>query len=191
MSKIIVRNDNPNPKYVKKRIIAQKVLGISLAVMLCSSFSSLAIGQSINNDVRDLKNEQDKIYEAFEDSAEFEAEFKQDFKALSNDYVNGIITYDQFEEGLTQIQSQEYIKQVFDQKANRDMTAQIQQLDDQITDVKQNSKRAKANSILEVPFLAGFATIMASIIPYAIYESKTSWKDLDENETNNKNEQSL
>lgn len=191
MSKIMIHNDNPNPKHVKRRLIAQKVLGISVGIMLLSALPSIAISQSIDNDVRDLKSDQDKIYATFEDSAEFEAKFKQDFKILSNDYVTGNITYDQFEEGLAQIQSQEYVKQVFTEKAPDDMTAQIQQLDEQITDLKQNSKRAKASDILTIPVLASGCTVIASTIPWGIYEYKSRWKEVDERKLTNKDEQSL
>ncbi len=189
MGKIMIQNDNPNPKHIKRRLIAQRVLGISAAAMLISAIPAIIVSQSVNNDVRDLKVEQNKIYETFESSAEFEAEFKHDFKALSNDYINGDITYDQFEEGLTQIKSQEYVKQVFTEKASEDMTAQIQQLDDQITDLRHNSGRAKASNILLIPFLASASTAVASTIPWSIYVWKCRWKEVDESELNNQNEQ--
>lgn len=191
MSKIMIQNNNPNPKHIKRRLIAQRVLAISAATMLISAIPQIAISQSINNDVRDLKIEQDKIYATFENSAEFEAEFKQDFKALSNDYINGDINYDQFEEGLTQIKSQEYVKQVFAEKAPDDMTTQVQQLHDQIAYLNKNSKRSKASDIILIPFLASACTAIASTIPWAIYDQKCRWKEVDESELNNQNEQSL
>ena len=191
MSKIMIQNDNPNPKHIKRRLIAQRILAISAATMLISAIPIIITSNSINNDVRDLKIEQDKIYATFEDSAEFEAEFKQDFNALSNDYINGDINYDQFEEGLTQIKSQEYVKQVFAEKATDDMASQVQQLDDQITYLSQNSGRAKASHIILIPFLASASTAIASTIPWAIYDKKCRWKEVDESELNNQNEQSL
>ena len=191
MGKIMIYNDNPNPKHIKRRLIAERVLAISAATMIICAVPTIIMSNSLDKDVKNLKFEQDKIYSTFEDSAEFKKEFQQAFKSLSNDYINGEITYDQFEEGLTQIKSQEYVKHVFTEKANEDMTTQIQQLDDQITDLRQNSKRAKASDILLIPFIAGSAGAVASTIPWAIYDKKCRWKEVDENELNNQNDQSL
>jgi len=185
--------NNVNPKIAKRRLIAERVLLSTFGTLLVFGAIGLGTRSSIDDDVSEIRGEQTKIYQEFEDSAEFDTEFKQDFKTLSNDYVVGNISFEQFEDGLTHLKSQEYVKQVFDQKASRDMTDKIEQLDAQIDDIKNNSKRAKVNSAIAPLALASGVANCGAIIYWATnqYKSQFGKEQNEEKQTKQEDEQTL
>lgn len=125
------KKKKPKKTREEKRLIAQRIaIGSILAMAI--SWGTGAINSTIyNNDIDNLINEQEVIYQEFMTSSEFTTHFKEGFTKISNDYTHGVITYDEFEARLAYLNSVKNAQNVL-KTSNSGLKTEIKKLDEQM-----------------------------------------------------------
>ena len=168
--------ENKQPK--PKKTSGQKRLIASMIAMYCCAGAVLAVlpGMIARNfydkDIRELNDEQTAIYEKFMESDEFGNSFKKEFTKISNDYANGLITYEEFDEKVKHLNSVKYAQEVLENSNNTRLKAQAEVIDQK---KKDRLEKYQSNPVVNGGLigLVGFGTAtMSSIIASAVYSIK-------------------
>ena len=169
----------------QKRLIAQRILigsSLALAISCVSGMISSTIHQ---DEIANLREEQNKIYAQYMQSDEFKTYSKTQLNDLADKYYSGEIDYETFKSELDKIYSIENADKLLETSTS-ELKDDIEQLDKQITD---NNKKYK-NSAINIGNIALLATSAAVSLPSSIvflnYDLKTVAKSkiVEENEQN-------
>lgn len=169
----------PKRTLEEKRLIAQRIaLGSFLAMGISMSAGIINSG-FYRNDINDLIKEQDVIYQEFMDTAEFTTHFKEGFTKISNDYTNGVISYNEFEAKLAYLNSIENAQNIL-KSSNHELKAEVEKLDKQI----QARREKYTSSVVPIGSLAVTGTSMLTGLisggASRCYEYKTTAKSKNE-----------
>ena len=113
---------------------------------------------------------------SFMASDEFSEEFKQQFATVADDYVDGTINYEQFEQQLGYLQSKENAKMLLE-NYNSELKDDIISIDNEIQNRTNNKTYRTATNITIGAMLASTASLIGSGAAYQIYDFKTIFKD--------------
>ena len=102
----------------QKRLIAAQIAMYCFCATAVSMVPVLCARPNYDADIKALNNEQNKIYEQFMACEEFSNSFKAMFTKLSNDYANGLITYEEFNEKVDYLNSVKYAQDVLKNSNN-------------------------------------------------------------------------
>ena len=168
------KEKQPKPKKTngQKRLIAGMIATYCFVFAVISTLPSIIARNFYDKDIRALDNEQNAIYEQFMASEEFSDSFKAEFTKASNDYANGVITYEEFDEKVKHLNSVEYAKKVLASSNNAELKTQAEEIDQ-----KKEERREKYNSSI-VPKLstgavcAGVAATVGFTIASMVYTNK-------------------
>lgn len=149
------KEKNPKRTLEEKRLIAERIAFGSFLAMAISISTGIINSGFYRSDINDLIKEQDVIYQEFMDTAEFDTHFKEEFTKISNDYTNGVISYDEFEAKLAYLNSVENAQNVL-KSSNHELKAEVEELDEQI----QARGEKYSSSVIPIGSLAVTGTSM-------------------------------
>lgn len=182
----ISHNENkPKKTLWEKRLIAKRILigsSLALAISCVSGMISSTIHQ---DEIANLREEQNKIYAQYMQSDEFKTYSKTQLNDLADKYYSGEIDYETFKSELDKIYSIENADKLLE-GSSHELKDDIEQLDKQIAG---NNKKYE-NSAINIGNIALLATSAAVTIPSSIaflnYDLKTVAKSkiIEENEQN-------
>ena len=135
-----------NSKKSPIRLIAKIVCTASVVSALVSFTTLGVISHMYDNELNDLNDQRDKIYEQFMASEEYSDAFKQDFISNANDYADGSINYDEFEYRIKYLKSREYATKVL-ARSNSDLKDNIDYVD---TSVEQCHDKYQSHPVVNV-----------------------------------------
>lgn len=156
----------------QKRIIAAHIATYCMCASLMSTLPGFIVRNNYDKDIRELDNKQNAIYEEFMACEEFSDIYKSEFTKASNDYTNGLITYEEFDEKVKHLNSVKYAQEVLASSNNEELKIQAEDIN---TQKQERLEKYQANPIFNAGFvgLAGFGTAtMGSIIASTIYSIK-------------------
>jgi len=171
-----MKNNNDENKKTKKtnaqkRLIAGYIAMYCFMGALVSTLPGFIVADGYKKDIKELDNEQNAIYEQFMASEEFSDSFKQEFTKTSNDYANGLITYEEFDKKVKHLNSVEYAQKVL-ATSNNSLKAQAE-----VIDQKKEERREEylSNPVVDISLgamLAGTAASAGFIIASGVYGIK-------------------
>ena len=156
----------------QKRIIAAQIAMYCFTGAVVATLPGIIARNFYDKDIRVLDDEQTAIYEEFMASEEFSDSFKEEFTKVSNDYANGLITYEEFDEKVTHLNSVKYAQEVLANSNDTELKAQVE-----VIDQKKEERREEYNSSI-VPTLSrgavgtGIIATMASTTASMVYSIK-------------------
>ncbi len=156
----------------QKRIIAAHIAMYCMCASLMSTLPGFIVRNNYDKDIRELDNKQNAIYEEFMACEEFSDIYKSEFTKASNDYTNGLITYEEFDEKVKHLNSVKYAQEVLASSNNEELKIQAEDIN---TQKQERLEKYQANPIVNAGLvgLAGFGTAtMGSIIASTIYGIK-------------------
>ena len=167
----------PKPKKTlwEKRIIAGRILLGSFFAMAISGVIGMVSTSIYDNDLADLEKEQNAIYEQFMASEEFSNSFKNEFTKMANDYTEGKINYDTFDEKIKYLQSVENAKAILE-NSNHELKDDAQAITDKIEDCKQEYQSNIIPDAALGIMSAGLISTMISGTAFMSYDFKTTYK---------------
>ncbi|MFQ6723913.1 MAG: hypothetical protein ACLRFE_01080 [Clostridia bacterium] len=126
------KEKQPKPKKTntQKRLIAGYITMYCFVAMAASSIPGLIAKNNYDKDIRELSDEQNAIYEEFMACDEFSDSFKAEFTKVSNDYANGLMSYEEFEEKIQYLNSYENARKVLDNSTSK-LKIQVEDIDKQ------------------------------------------------------------
>ena len=175
------KEKQPNNIYTQKRIMAGMVALYCIAGTFVSILPGKLARMIYDKDISELDNEQNAIYEQFMASEEFSDSFKAEFTKVTNDYTNGVISYEEFEEKVKYLNSVKYAQNVLASSKNEELKAKVE-----VIDQKKEERSEKYNSNLVtklslgamgVGTVASVGSTIASIV-YTIKEDNEDKQNL-------------
>jgi len=174
----IKENKQPKPKKTntQKRLIAGMIATWCFGFALFSTVPGIMVRYYYDNDISELNDEQTAIYEKFMASEEFSDTFKTEFTKASNDYANGLISYEEFDKKVKHLNSVEYAQKVLE-TSNNSLKAQAEEINQ-----KKEERREEHNSniVSKVSIGAvgtGVAATMGFTIASMVYTNKEYAED--------------
>ncbi len=168
------KEKQPKPKKTagQKRIIAAHIAAGFFATMVISASPTVIERTKYDTDIKELTDDQNAIYEQFMASEEFSDGFKTEFTKVSNDYANGLIDYEEFDEKVKHLNSVEYAQKVVENSNNTEVKAKIEEIDKQ----KQERLDKYESNVIKNIGIAGVLTscvgAISSLIAAMIYTGK-------------------
>ena len=162
-------------KLCKKRLIAKRILlGSTLAFTI--GFTTGMISSTINqNKIDNLEKEQDKIYEQYMQSDEFQTYSRTELNNLADKYYFGEIDYDTFKSELDKIYSTETADKLLE-SSNHELKDDIKQIEHKITETNKKYNKSAVNIGSIGLWGAGMLTALSSAIVYTYYDLETVGK---------------
>ena len=118
----------------QKRLIADSIAIYSFMAMLVSVIPGLFVKGFYDKDIKVLDDKKTEIYEQFMACEEFSDSFKEEFTKVSNDYANGLISYEEFDEKVKHLNSIKYAQEVLESSNNTELKAQVETINNQKQD---------------------------------------------------------
>ena len=165
----------PKKTLLEKRLIAKRILlGSTLAFTI--GFTTGMISSTINqNKIDRLSKEQDKMYEQYMQSDEFQAYSRIELNNLADKYYSGEIDYDTFKSELDKVYSIETAEKLLE-GSTHELKDDIKQIEHKITETNQKYNKSAVN-IGSIGLLgAGILTALSSAIVYTYYDLETVGK---------------
>ena len=159
----------------EKRLIARRILIGSFFAMAISGVIGMVSTSIYENNLADLEKEQNAIYEQFMESDEFSDSFKKEFTKIANDYTEGKINYDTFDEKIKYLQSVENAKVILE-NSNHELKSDAQSITDKIEDCKQEYQSNIIPDVTLGVMSAGLISTMISGAAFISYDVKTTYK---------------
>ncbi|MBQ7797893.1 MAG: hypothetical protein IJ371_02090 [Clostridia bacterium] len=166
------RKNKRKNKLCKRRLIAKRILlgsSLALAIGFTSGMMSSTIHQ---NKIDSLRKEQDKMYEQYMQSDEFETHASSQVVKLAEFYHEGQITFEDFKVGLEKIYSTENADKLLE-GSSHELKADIEHIEDKITETNQKFASSAINIGSIGLFGAGVAAAIPSAIAFTHYDLKT------------------
>ena len=118
----------------QKRLIADSIAIYSFMAMLVSVIPGLFVKGFYDKDIKVLDDKKTEIYEQFMACEEFSDNFKEEFTKVSNDYTNGLISYEEFDEKVKHLNSIKYAQEVLESSNNTELKVQVETINNQKQD---------------------------------------------------------
>lgn len=169
------KEKQPKPKKTnaQKRLIAGMIAMYCFTGAVVSTLPGFIVKYGYDKDIRVLDNEQNAIYEQFMASEEFSDSFKAEFTKISNDYANGLISYEEFEEKVKHLNSVKYAQEVLASSSNTELKTQSE-----VIDQKKEERREEFNSNLVTKLSLGAVGIgTAACVGFTIASGAYSIKE--------------
>ena len=171
--------EQPKPKKTaeEKRIIATNIMIGCFTAMVLSSAPTMIVRAGCDKDIRVLDDKQNAIYEQFMACEEFSDSFKQEFTKVSNDYANGVITYEEFDKKVQHLNSIKYAKEVLESSNNTELKEKVEDIKQQ---KKERAEEFNSNVIKNISTgatLTSATGVMGSLLAAMIYTGKEFKED--------------
>ena len=180
------KEQQPKPKKTnaQKRIIAGMIATYCFGFTVISTLPGIIARNIYDKDIRELDDKQNAIYEEYMESEEFSDTFKQEFTKISNDYANGLISYEEFEEKVKHLNSVKYAQEVLANSNDTELKVQAEEIDK-----KKEERREEYNSSV-VPKLSASAVCagVAATVGFTIASGVYSIKEYNEEKRKKKEE---
>ena len=179
------KEKQPNNIYTQKRIMAGMVALYCIAGTFVSILPGKLARMIYDKDISELDNEQNAIYEQFMASEEFSDSFKAEFTKVTNDYTNGVISYEEFEEKVKYLNSVKYAQNVLASSKNEELKAKVEVIDQK---KEERSEKYNSNLVTKLSLGAmGVGTVasVGSTIASIVYTIKEDNEDKRKRKANN------
>ena len=168
----------------QKRIIAAHIAMYCICASLMSTLPGFIVKNYYNKDINALDNKQHAIYEEFMTCEEFSDSFKTEFTKASNDYANGLITYEEFDEKVKHLNSVKYAQEVLATSNNTELKTQVEDIDKQ---KQERTKKYQSNPVVNAG-LIGLVGIGTASIGAMVASTVYGIKDMIEEKRKNENQ---
>ena len=172
------KEKQPNPKKTntQKRLIAGQIAMYCITGAVVAMLPGFIAKYGYDKDIRVLDNEQTAIYEEFMASEEFSDSFKQEFTKTSNDYANGLISYEEFDERVKHLNSVKYAQEILASSSNTELKVQAEEIDQ-----KKEERREEYNSNLVTTLSLGTLGVgIAACVGFTIASGVYGIKEINE-----------
>ncbi|MBQ7797894.1 MAG: hypothetical protein IJ371_02095 [Clostridia bacterium] len=176
------KHSKPKKTNEQKRIIAAHIAMYCMSAALMSTFPGFIVKNNYDNDIRELDNKQNAIYEQFMTCEEFSDSFKAEFTKISDDYANGVISYEEFDEKVKHLNSVKYAQEVLASSNNTELKSQVEVIDKQ---KQARTEKYQSNPIVDAG-LIGLVGIGSASIGSMIASTVYGVKDMAEESRKNK-----
>lgn len=167
----------PKKTTEEKRIIATNIMIGCFAAMVLSSAPAMIMRSGCDKDIRVLDDKQNAIYEQFMACEEFSDSFKQEFTKVSNDYANGVITYEEFDKKVQHLNSIKYAKEVLESSNNTELKEKVEDIKQQ---KQERAEKFNSNVVANISTgatLTSATGVMGSLLAAMIYTGKEFKED--------------
>lgn len=169
----IKKEKQPKPKKTngQKRLIAGYIAMYCFTGAVVATLPGFIAKYGYNKDIRVLDNEQSAIYEQFMASEEFGDNFKAEFTKVSNDYANGLISYEEFDEKVKYLNSVKYAQEVLS-SSNNSLKSQAEEIEQK---KEERREEYSSNPVVNISLggvIAGGTASIASATASMIYSLK-------------------
>lgn len=168
------KENQPRPKKTagEKRIIAGQIAMYCFTGAVVATLPGMIARNIRDKDIRILDNEQNAIYEKFMACNEFSETFKAEFIKASNDYANGLMTYEEFDEKVKHLNSVKYAQEVLASSNNTELKAQVEKIEQQKEERREEYNSNLAPNLSLGAVSAGVAATVGFTIANAVYSIK-------------------
>ena len=170
----IKKEKYPKPKKTngQKRIIAG-CIAMYCFLGACASMLPGFIARNVyDKDIRELDDKQTAIYEKFMASEEFSDTFKTEFTKASNDYANGLISYEEFDKKVKHLNSVKYAQEVLASSNNTELKSQVEEIEQQKEERSDKFGSSIAINLSLGGVIVGGTATMASATANMVYSLK-------------------
>ena len=173
--------ENNHPKQKKtneqKRLIAGMIATCCFGFAAISALPAIIARNIYDKDIRELTDDQNAIYEKFMACNEFSETFKAEFTKVSNDYANGLISYEEFDEKVNHLNSVKYAQEVLASSNNTEIKAQVEEIEQQKEERREEYSSSVVPKLSASAVCAGVAATMGFTIASMVYTNKEYAED--------------
>ena len=168
------KEKQPKPKKTntQKRLIAGMIATCCFGFAVISTLPGIIARNIYDKDIRELTDDQNAIYEKFMASDEFSNSFKAEFTKVSNDYANGLISYEEFDEKVNHLNSVKYAQEVLASSNNTELKAQVEEIEQQKEERREEYNSSVVPKLSASAVCAGVAATVGFTIASAVYTNK-------------------
>lgn len=163
--------EKPKKTNQQKSIIAAHVIMYTFIAYFLAASPLVISSNYYNKDLNKLENEKIKVYEEFMKSDSFSKQMKQDIINTAEEYANGVITYEEFEEKIKYFKSVANA-QVILGNSNNELNETIAKIDKKIEARKQKFKDSPHGEITSTITATAVATMLGAVSAYVTYSIK-------------------
>ncbi len=161
----------------EKRLIAHQIMIGCFAAMVISSAPTMIVRAGYDKDIRVLDDKQNAIYQQFMACEEFSDSFKQEFTKVSNDYANGVISYEDFDKKVQHLNSIKYAKEVLESSNNTEFKEKVEDIKQQKQERAEEFTSNVIKNISTSAVLTSATGMMGSLLAAMIYTGKEFKED--------------
>lgn len=169
-------NKQPKPKKTngQKRLIAGMITMYCFVAMAASSIPGMIARTIYDKDIRELTDDQNAIYEKFMACNEFSETFKAEFTKVSNDYANGLISYEEFDKKVKHLNSVKYAQEVLASSNNTELKAQVEEIEQQKEERREEYNSNLVTNLSLGAVISGGTASFAAATATMVYSLKES-----------------